>query len=586
MPYLVFIILFFFINSIYPQFVINPQKNDFQIYFNKHNISWNWQEKFTYLFSENNYGIIVHDSYRSNLITPKKNIKNWRDENNFDGYFYKNISNFQPGIYTKSWIFSDQQSSQTNQFSNHSIGIKSNYKPISNINITPYTGYQRAQNKSNIDWGWDLGFNGEYNNFKLDKYQGNINTHFDYDFYPNRQNSIQGFQVDFKTKFSPIATDSIKAYYNHSNKQYYSPSSDRLLNVKFDEKYLHNFFEYRLSPVTNLALQTILSSKNIFDNSRSNPDRDVLRFENRLNVYYFFNDFEINFGFDTFQETQDNTGITTDSDALQTNIRTNVFYKFSPKDQLNFKFTLAKFQFDTPDSVNNNDDRDELRMVGGLEYIRQFSPVLYFGIEAYINFFHQVYIFKERSANNNWNRIFRLGSFVEYKGRNFNNILRNEILANYTVYDFEDQFTQSQSFIFRKYILENSLSFSILPRLKTGFNARYEFEDKGSFFKSEFAQQILQTTETIFFDYFIRFKNIYLLDFDGGIAFYARNDWRHVPKKSLIRDIKTTTPYLRIRYGLNKNLQFISSASYVFTDEMNMENSSYTTGSLSLIHKF
>ena len=586
MPYIIIIIALFCFNSLYPQNVLPLQYNDLELYFNKHNITWRWQENFRYQFAEENYGFIIRNDHNSNLLTPAKNIKNWRDENNFDGYFYKNISNFQPGIYAKSWVFSDQQSSQTNLFSNHSVGIKTNYEPKSNLNITPYTGYQQAQNKSNIDWGWDLGLNGEYNDFKLDDYKGNLNAQLDYDFYPNRQNSNQGIQLDFKTKFSPITTDSIKAYFNHSNKQYYSPTTNQLLNVKYDEKFLHNFFKYQFSPYTNLAFQTILSSKNIYDNSRSIPNRDVLRFENRFNFFYLFNKFTMNFGFDTFQEKQNNTGLNTDSDALQSNIRTNVFYNISPMDQVKLKFTLAKYQFDTPDSVNNNDDRDELRMFGGIEYLRQFSPVLYFGIEAYINFFHQVYIFKERSANNNWNRIFRLGSFVEYRGSNFNNILRNEILANYTVYDFEEQFSQSQSFIFRKYILEDSLSFAVLPRLKTGFNGRYEFEDKGSFFKSEFAQQILQSTETIYLDLFLRFINVYLLDFYSGFAFYYRNDWRHVPKKSLIRDVKTTTPYFRVRYALNDKLQFVSAASYVMTSEMNRVSSNYTTGSLTLIYKF
>jgi hypothetical protein len=122
--------------------------------------------------------------------------------------------------------------------------------------------------------------------------------------------------------------------------------------------------------------------------------------------------------------------------------------------------------------------------------------------------------------------------------------------------------------------------------LKTGFNGRYEFEDKGSFFKSEFAQQILQSTETIYLDLFLRFINVYLLDFYSGFAFYYRNDWRHVPKKSLIRDVKTTTPYFRVRYALNDKLQFVSAASYVMTSEMNRVSSNYTTGSLTLIYKF
>jgi hypothetical protein len=585
MPYVVIILCIIFVSPLFPQIAVEPE-NDFNIIFSKHNISWNWKDIFNYDFSNEYYGLKIKQKYNSNLITPSKNIKNWRDENNFAGFFYQKLSDFETGIYTKSWIFSDRQSTQTSNFSNHSLGIKTNYVPDPKLTISPYAGYQRAQNKSNIDWGWDVGAQGNYDDFLLDEYKGNIDGHLDYDFYPGRQNSNQGINISFETKFSPVTIDSIRVTYDHSNKQYYSPNDDNLINVRYNEKFLHNFFEYQLSPTTNFELQTILSSKNIFDNSRSIPNRDVLKIENRLNLFYLFSDFVMNLGFDTFQETQNNTDINTDSDALQSNIRTNIYYTLSPRDQLNLKFTLSKYQFDTPDSVNNNDDRDELRIIGGLEYLRRFSPVLNFKIEAYINFFHQVYIYKERSANNNWNRIFRLSSEIEYSGKRFRNKLKNEILANYTVYDFEQQFSQSQSYIFRKYILEDSLSLNLLPRLKAGFNGRYEVEDKGSFFKSEFAQQILQSTQSVYIDLFIRFKNIYLLDVDSGIAFYNRNDWLHIPTKSLIRDVNTMTPYLRVRYALNKNLKFVSSASYVFSEEMNLGNSTYTTGSLSLIHKF
>jgi hypothetical protein len=586
MPYIVILLITLGFNSIFSQNSKNPNSNDLEIYFYKQNITWNWQNYFDYQFSNENYGLEVKDSYLSKLISPSKDINNWRDENNFNGFFYKKISNFQTGIFTKSWVLSDFQTSATNLFSNHNIGIKTNYYPKSNLTITPYTGYQRAQNRSYVDWGWDVGLESEYDKFVLDDYRGSFETALDYDFYPNRQNSNQEFLLNFETKFSPITIDSIYTYYKNSNKIFYDADGDELINVNIEEKYLHNYFEYLYSSKSKLALQTILSSKSLFDDSRSNPTRDVLKFENRLNIYYLLGDLELNFGFDTFQETQNNTGLSTDSDVLQSNIRSNVYYKLSQNDQINMKINLTKYQFDTPDSVLNNDDRDELRIVSGIEFIRKFSPVLNFRLEAYINFFHQVYIFKERSANNNWNRIFRLSSDVEYHSSTFKNILKNEILANYTVYDFEEQFTQSQSFIFRKYILEDSLSFNILPRLKTGINGRYEFEDKGSFFKAEFAQQILQSTESLFIDFFLRFKNIYLLDLDTGVALYTRRDWRHVPIKSIIRDVNTTTPYFRIRYALNEKLIFVTSASYVFSDEMNQKSSSYTTGSLTLVHQF
>jgi len=599
MPYVILILCVILINTVFPQNSKNSE-NNLEINFIKQNITWYWQDILNYNFNNNYYGIEFRQNFNSKLVALSKKNKNWRDENNFIGFAFRKFSNFETGIYTKSWLLSDRQSSAKNLFSNHVLGIKSNYSPKHNLKISPYIGYQQAQKITPIrnydDLGWDVGLVGEYNNFVLDNYIGSFETEFDYDIFPNRQNSNQGFQLDFKTNFSPLTSDSISAYYNRSSKQIYTPIQkedsiksfiiDRLINVDYEEKYFHNYLEYQLSSKSNLALQTILSSKNIYYESRAIPTGDVLKFENRLNLFFAFNDFIANFGFDTFQETQDNTGIYTDIEALQSNLRTNINYFISPKDQLELKFTLSKYQYDTPDSSNNNDDRDELRIVSGLEYIRQFSPILKLKLEAYINFFHRVYIFKEKSANNNWNRVFRLSSIIEYKNKKINNTLKNEILANYTVYDFEQQFSESQSYIFRKYILEDSLSYKIFPKLKAGLRVRYEFEDKGSFFKSEFAQQILQSSESIFLDLYLRFKNIYLMDFDSGFTIYNRNDWRHVPIKSIIRDVNNVSPYVRIKYNLNKNLIFNTTASYVFSDELNVGKGTYANGTLTLLHKF
>ena len=192
-------------------------------------------------------------------------------------------------------------------FANHIIGIKTNYSPKDNLTISPYMGYQHDEKVTPIrtydDLGWDVGLVGEYNNFVLDNYIGSFGTEVDYDIYPNRQNSNLGFQLDFKTNFSPITSDSINAYYNRSSKQLYIPIQkrdsvksiiiDSLINVDYEEKYFHNFLEYQLSSNSNLALETILSSKNIYDESRAIPSRDILKFENRLNLFFSFNDFII-----------------------------------------------------------------------------------------------------------------------------------------------------------------------------------------------------------------------------------------------------------------------------------------------------
>ncbi len=585
--YLFLIIQLFGINKICAQYNFPQDSSSFGLSFSKGNNSWDWKGNFYYGNNKSdNFRYQIKDDFSTNLLIPSKNRKNWRDENEFDGFFYKDLSHFQTGIYSKSWILTDQQSFTTNQFSNHSIGIKSKYSsPLTKLIITPYAGYQRAENRSRIDWGWDLGLRGDLYDFELDDYRGDLSLNLDYDFYRNRQNSTNGVEIKFKTQFSQVAKDSITAKYDYSNKQYFSPTSDNLINVVIEEKKLHNILDYKLSRNSKLDIHTLIISRNILDNSRKIPEKDKLKFENRFNYFYYLSDFALNLGFDTFQETEDNTNIESDSKELHSNIRSSIQYAFTSKDILNFSFVLGKFQYDTPDT-SNRDDRDKLSIVGGLQYIRNFSQALTFEIGAFTNLVHQVYIYKENSANNNWNRKFRLNSFITYKYGKFKNILKNEILANYTVYDFDEQLAQSQSFIFRKYILEDSLIFPIFPKMFTGINCRFELDDKGSFIKNEFAQKVLQSTSITYLDLFFRFKNIYLLKFDAGVTYYHRKDWRHIPAKSLFLNKKEITPYFRIRYNAFKKMRFFASIAYTFRDEISKKNITYTTGSLSLIQYF
>lgn len=585
MSYLILLLFLLGWNQISAQEIQSAKNRKFDLNFKKQNTFWNWQSDFKYnddFYGDSGYQI--SDNFVTNLNIDSKGKKYWKDQNRFSGFFYKNISDFQTGIYAESWVLSDELSSTTNQVSNHILGIKTNYSPSSYLIVTPYAGYQRDEQVERVNWGWDLGLEGKYNNFKLDNYYGDLSFNLDYDIYKLRRNSINGVEIKLGTRFSAVAVDSLRASYGYENKQSLL-ADDNLRTTIIEKKNIHNVLGYKLSRNSDLVIHTSLISTNTDDNISRIPQRDKLEFKNRFNYFYYLPKLILNFGFDAFQAVEDNTNIDSDSKELQSNFRTNIQYSLSPSDILNFNFYLGKYQYDTPDT-SNHDDRDQLSIVASLKYMKEFSRVLSFAIEANTDLVHQVYIFKENSANNNWNRIYKLSSDVTYRYKEFRNTLKNEILANYTSYDFEELLSISQSFLLRKYTLEDSLIFPIFPKLFTGVNGRLELDDKGNFIKDEFAQKIIQSSMTSNIDIFFRFTNIYLLNFDTGIAYYQRKDWNHIPDKNLIRDTKEITPYLRIRYRVIDKIRFMASAAYTFRDEMSKERLTFTTGSLSLIKYF
>ena len=119
---------------------------------------------------------------------------------------------------------------------------------------------------------------------------------------------------------------------------------------------------------------------------------------------------------------------------------TDFSFFFNNNDRLDLQFNFIKYQFDTPDMDHNHDDRDETRFVGLVRYLHHLNPLLSLEFAGYVNLFHKTYIFRQQSANNNWNRIYRIQASVNYNYDNFRNTLRTEVLANYTAYDFDHLF--------------------------------------------------------------------------------------------------------------------------------------------------
>lgn len=99
--------------------------------------------------------------------------------------------------------------------------------------------------------------------------------------------------------------------------------------------------------------------------------------------------------------------------------------------------TLSILRFDTPES--NFDDRDELFTAFDIEHryttLQSFETSLLFSAEAY----HRVFLFSQRSMENNWRRSLRLQPGITWLPtpslRWYNQFL---VRANYTVYDFTD----------------------------------------------------------------------------------------------------------------------------------------------------
>ena len=88
------------------------------------------------------------------------------------------------------------------------------------------------------------------------------------------------------------------------------------------------------------------------------------------------------------------------------------------------------------------------------------------------------------------------------------------MLANYTVYDFEDILSQVQSFSFRQLSLRDSILYEVNSRLNLEFINDLKFYEQGEFRESEFSERPLMYYDErkmssqisyLFYDFFTNF---------------------------------------------------------------------------------
>ncbi len=551
--------------------------------FSKLSNSWDWMTRLQFAKGDyNNWLWQFNESFHSNLLIPVVGHKAWRDENFLDGVFYRQFKNFSVGTYVKSWYQSDKQVSADNQFGNHVMGISAAFQKNKRIYLTPFVGYQQSKNRTLIDWGWDMGMRGDLSNLKTDIYTANINFLTSYDIFEERQNHDNNFSVKLSGKFSPITRDSLNIDYDESQREYFSTGAETIIRSRIEKKRLFNTLYYDLTPRNLFLLRTNLQSSRI----SYYTDRDIFFIENQLRYLHYGNRFQYAFSLRTNDETQTTSDIRTDSRTRQTAMDLSGKYLYNPDNTFNLSFAYIKLQYDTPDTLYNNNDRDEQRFVTTMIYFHRFSSVLWLNFYAYAYFFHQIYIFKERSIDNNWNNIYKLNPRVVYREKNIRNQVSAQVLANYTIYDFDTPETPLNSFLFRKFVIADSALVRLHGAIHAGINFRIELEDKGNFYPQIFAQRVIESYKVRFYDFFLMNKSLFNFKVTIGYTLFERRQWKHIPVKTLTRVHKNSGPYIRAYYNLRRNLYFSLYTAFSVINDSYRSTENYASGYLSLHYTF
>lgn len=580
-------------------FNVYAQGNEYNLNLSKDNLSWYWLGRLNWDSGWNSRSHFrITEQFNSNLFLGSSYGNKWRDENNLNAsWAYRLSETWVTASKLRSQTFSDENSFI--KFSKHLLYQEVQYLPHPQITLLPGLGWTTEDIYKYRDQGWYSHVGMKIKNYDLSGYINNSDGFSSFYFFPDRKNQEHRYFISFRKEFSSLASDSIQVGYELVDNMYPLPpgssNEDKILeDVGINSRYLYNDLRYHFSKVTVFQVETKLQNRDI---TQSNPNlinhRQELNYANRLSILYSGSRMTTYFAFNTAQITTlssrrsgPSREARTDIDGLQAAFHLRWGWKISPADETSLNFSYTKYEYSSPDTTQGIDE-DDVRFITDLDYSHRFSPYFLVKLKGNLYLYHQIYIFPTRSANNNWNRIYQFATaFVHQVGDFFENVYQLKILANYTVYDFEEILPEVRSYLFRKLIFTDTLRLTLSDGLKIQTLYQLEKEDNGTFFKELFAQQVSRELLSHYLDIALIYVRIKGLELSPAVNWYIRKEWNLMNQKNLVRDYLAFSPRISLSYTMGRHLNLYASVAPRVYRDINSAQQYFTIGRLNLKYVF
>ena len=450
---------------------------------------------------------------------------------------YRIIPEANLGIGFSSSIFSDNRKIEINQASTSQAFLFSRIEPYDNAYIAPFLGYMNNKQVLNDDDGFLYGTEAMLNRFRISDLIVSSDIKFRNEDISPRKNTIRYYNLLLNSQFTSEVSNFLNASYSQNRKDFYF-EADSITSQEFN---VTNNIQSRIE--TSYLIQDRLQYNNLFSlfsldvggivNWRK-VERDT-RYKSIQNATSSIFDSEINelkldfesmLSYDSkifngllriLYSERDEKNLAKRLPSVSENlyqdraqlegrknnnsIRASLSFlgnlRLSQADQIYVSVLHNKLRYDTP-SKDNFDDRDELLSIVRLRYTRQFTPFF----EGFVNtegtYNQTVYIFSQKSSNNNINRILKLAAGGAYKGANLSSVNSFEVSANYTVYDFQDLNPNIKSYSFRQFTASDSTNYSFNKKLKLSLYGYLKLSEQGDLKWNEFTSRPTRYLQEIY----------------------------------------------------------------------------------------
>jgi hypothetical protein len=184
-----------------------------------------------------------------------------------------------------------------------------------------------------------------------------------------------------------------------------------------------------------------------------------------------------------------------------------------------------KYRFDTPDE-NDLNDRDELRHIITFRAGKRLWQGFGFQLELKADLNHLVYIYRPRSAENRWTRVFTLSCAVPWQDGWMENMARFTVVGNYTVYDYPPAKTEL-SRVYRIFSVQDTLRIGINSNWSVKLGNVLIFDEHGRFHWEDWTEDVSEdgfnTSTSLLLNY-----NERKFQCGFGWRVYQRYSWLHL----------------------------------------------------------
>lgn len=571
--------------------------------FDKRLNTYNLNTLVKYFLNSDNLFFGIREYFNSTVT--KSSVINIKDEQFLSALGQYRLSEiFLFGILFSNHFYTDDRQLAINKASLLATSLFAKFLPQKNIVITPYGGFSQNNQIGEKDNGYIYGTEATIDRFSFGEFDLSSLMKFQNEDVSPRKNTHRLINFDINSSFEENFTNTISAYFSEQKKDFYF-IADPLTAAEFSitnniqSRTESNYFiqdKIKFSQPNSpfsLDLQGRVAWRDINRNTRfislsniANTNYDTRIEEFRLDFSsaadYITNNMSLSFRFSYSEKNEKhqpnrsdaiNNIIFTERESLEqqknntsqlANISISSRFNLSRSDRLMLSLFHRKLRYDTPSGLNF-DDRDELLSIGRILYEKKFNPFfrIFLNLEGSLN--KIVYIFAERSSNNNLRRILKFSSGGTFTAGRFTSSNSAEVSADYTVFDYEELNPNFRSYSFRQFVLRDSSNFKLNGTLRLFFYGYIKLSEQGDFKWVGFSNKPSRYLDEQYAEPKI-FYDFRSLSVGIGIRYFSLTTFNisNGVKKILASDYTSLGPISEISYAVDERINIKLYGWYEF----------------------